>query len=99
MASTVLYVGSNPAPASHMLLRITLEDGRRFTASPGHPTAAHGSISELTLGDTIDGSTVTDVARIELRGSATFDIMPDGPSHLYWSDGVLLRSSLGASGE
>jgi len=95
VAAEVVAVGSTPVAHSHSLTRVTLADGRIATASAPHPTAGGGPLGELRVGDGIDGSTVARVEAIPYGGARTWDVLPSGPTHLYWADGVQLRSTLG----
>jgi hypothetical protein len=90
----VIYAGETPAARGHQLLSIRLADGRRVRASPGHPTQDHEPLARLALGDVLDNSVVTQIDLVTLEGDATFDVLPSGPTGLYWVDGVLLESSL-----
>jgi len=93
IAAPLLEVGSVDAPAGHEVLRITLADGRAVTASPGHPTADGRSLGSLTVGEQLDGSRVTSIERLPYQGR-TYDVLPAGPTGVYWADGVLLGSTL-----
>ena len=75
------------------VVRITLNDGRSVTASPGHPSAEGQMLGDYRVGDTLDGATVTAVEHVNYNG-ATYDILPAGATALYWANGVLLRSTL-----
>ncbi len=82
-----------PAVA-HVVLRVTLADGRVVAASPGHPTADDRTLGALLAGDTLDGATVVSITPAPLEGDATWDLRPSGPTGVYWADGVLLASTL-----
>ena len=75
------------------VLRIQLEDGRSFTASPRHPTANGRLLGQLRIGDRLSGSRVAEIASIPYRGF-TYDLLPSGPTGDYFADGVLLGSTL-----
>lgn len=93
VAMPVLEVGSMHAPRGHQLLRVTLSDGRRVQASPGHPTALGERLEALQPGAVLDGAVVRSVERIDYQGE-THDLLPAGPTGAYWADGVLLGSTL-----
>jgi hypothetical protein len=78
----------------HENLRITLLDGRRFSASPAHPTAGGALLGELQVGQVIDGSRISSIERLPAFGGVTYDLLPGGPSGTYWADGVELGSTL-----
>ena len=89
----VLHASHTPVATGHRLIYVTLADGRRLRASPGHPAADHRPLGDLEVGDVIDGSTVTGTELLTFDGDATFDVLPGGPTGTYWVDGVLLESS------
>ena len=89
----ILRVGHTPAPAGHQVVRLRLEDGRTVEVSPGHPTAGGSPVGALRTGDRFDGSVVTSTERIPYAGE-TWDLLPAGPTHTYWADGILLGSTL-----
>ena len=81
-------------PADFQILRIVLNDGRSVTASPGHPTSEMKALSEYRVGDTLDSGRIVSVQQLSYAGDATYDILPDGESGLYWADNILLLSTL-----
>jgi hypothetical protein len=84
-----------PAPADHEFIRLRLADGRELQASPGHPTADGRLLRELVLGDRVDGSIVSSVDRVPVRGeAATYDLLPASGIGVYWANNVLLGSTL-----
>jgi hypothetical protein len=92
-AAPLLQVASIRAPAGHELIRVVLADGRVVTASPGHPTADGRMLGEFVQGAMLDGALVRQVSRLPYRGS-TYDLLPAGPTGVYWADGVALASTL-----
>ena len=90
----VQSVGHVPMPFGHDAVRLVLGDGRRVTASAGHPTVDGRSLGRLHVGDILDGSYVVSVEIIHMHDEGTYDVLPSGPSGAYWADGVLLRSTL-----
>ncbi len=93
VAAPLIDTGSVEAPAGHVVVRLTLADGRVVTASPGHPLADGRSLGSLAPGDLVDGSAVIALERLPYAGR-TYDVLPAGASGAYWADGVLLRSRL-----
>ena len=93
-AAPLIAIGSTPVPATHQVVRLTLEDGRVVYVSPGHPTADGRRVGELLMGDAIDGSRIASVERVAYSGGATYDILPAGATGAYWANGVLLGSTL-----
>jgi hypothetical protein len=94
VAVAVLRVGHVPAPPGHTFVLLRLTDGRTLLASPGHPTADGRRLGTLAVGDTLGGSRVSALTRVPARDSATYDLLPAGPSAAYWANGILLRSTL-----
>jgi len=78
------------------VVRISLSDGRTVSASPGHPSAEGRALGDYHTGDTLDSAIVVRVEIVTYDGDATYDFLPDGPTGLYWANGILLRSTLAA---
>ena len=94
IVATVVRVGQTPVAASHQVVRLVLDDGRVVRASPGHPLADGRLLAEIRPGDTVDGATVV-VATLEAYGGgSTFDLLPNGPTGVYFADGIGLGSTL-----
>lgn len=92
--AALIEVGSTPVPATHIVVRVALDDGRVVYVSPGHPTADGRRIGDLAAGDALDGARIASAERIAYAGSATYDILPAGTTGAYWANGVLLGSTL-----
>jgi hypothetical protein len=94
VAVVIIQTVATPVPASFMVVRITLEDGRTVSASPGHPSAAEKALGDYKVGDILDGSQVVATELVAYTGGSTYDILPDGGTGLYWANGILLLSTL-----
>ena len=94
VAQALVRVGSTPVPASHKVVHLVLDDGREAWVSPGHPTADGRVVGGLLAGDALDGATVVRAERVAYVGGATFDVLPGGPTGLYWANGILLGSTI-----
>jgi Hint domain-containing protein len=94
VSAALIAVGSTPVPATHIVVRLALDDGRSVYVSPGHPTADGRQVGDLVGGDTLDGARITSVDRVAYTGGATYDILPAGTTGAYWANGVLLGSTL-----
>lgn len=92
-AVPILVVSHVPAPAGHGVLRLVLGDGRTVEASAGHPTVTGRLVGTLRPGDSLDGSAVATVESIPYTGD-TWDLLPAGPTAVYWANDVLLASTL-----
>jgi len=94
VAGVVQQTAHVAVPATHLVVRLRLEDGRELRVSPGHPTADGRRVGELAAGDLLDGSRVSSVSREAYPDGATFDLLPSGGTGAYWADGILLGSTL-----
>jgi hypothetical protein len=92
VAAPIRRISSIPVIGSHVILEITLDDGRVVRASAGHPADAR-TFGELRVGGPFDGAIVTSIRTLPYAG-ATWDLLPDSPTGAYWSDGVLIGSTL-----
>jgi hypothetical protein len=93
VALSLVAIGSTPVQ-SHRVVRLQLSDGRVVDVSPGHPAADGGHIGDLATGDRYDGAVVISAELVPYAGGATFDVLPAGPTGIYWANGVRLRSTL-----
>ena len=96
IAAPLVAVSSAPAPATHEIVRLALDDGRVVFVSPGHPTADRRPVGDLQTGDALDDARVASTQRVTYGGGATYDILPAGATGTYWANGVLLGSTLRA---
>jgi len=96
VAAPVLNVGSTPTPAGHQIVHLQLADGRSVDVSPGHPLADRRRVADLAPGDPLDGTLIASAERRHYAGAATWDLLPSGPTRVYWEDGVSLGSTLGS---
>ena len=92
--AVVLQVVSVFVPSGHRLVHLQLADGRELLASPGHPTADGRTLSDLFPGAHLDGGRIAQIEQTNYRDAATYDILPSGPSGLYWANGILVGSTL-----
>lgn len=92
----LVAVASTPVPATHVVVRLLLSDGRRVDVSPRHPTVSGREVASLAVGDEYDGVSVTSTERIPYTGTRTFDVLPAGATGIYWANGIALGSTLRA---
>lgn len=78
----------------HRVLRVTFADGAEFEISGGHPTADGRLLSELFVGDSLDGKLITRVTSVPYRHTHTYDILPESSTGAYFASGVLVGSTL-----
>jgi hypothetical protein len=95
VAGTIIDVSSTRVPAIFQLIRITMDDGRVVTASPGHPTAEGRALGNYQAGEILDGAVITKVEHVTYCNGVTYDVLPSSPTGLYWANGILLKSTLG----
>ncbi|MBI2848036.1 MAG: Hint domain-containing protein [Chloroflexi bacterium] len=93
-AATVEKTVITLVPPAFQAVKITLDDGRSVTAAPGHPAASGKTLGDYRVGDAIDGAPVIAAEYVAYDGGATYDLLPSGPTGLYWANGILLRSTL-----
>jgi hypothetical protein len=94
VASPIIQLSQVPVPPTHEMVHLILADGRELYASPGHPTTDGRTLSQLRVGDLLDGSKVT-LAQLTLYNQPyTYDLLPSGPKGFYWANGILIASTL-----
>jgi hypothetical protein len=94
VAVPVVEVGSMAVPPGHVMVHLRLADGRELLASPGHRTADGRPLGGLAVGDELDRSRITLWELVPYSGSLTYDLLPAGPTGMYWANGILLASTL-----
>ncbi len=94
IAEPVIEVGSMEAPAGHLMVHLTLADGRELLVSPGHTTADGRPAGTLKVGDRLDGSVLRLWELVPYSGDRTYDLLPAGPTGHYWANGIVLASTL-----
>jgi hypothetical protein len=97
IAAAVVGTTMTPVPSLFQVVRVGLSDGRSVTAAWRHPTAEGRPLGDYEVGDTLDGAAVVVVEQVVYRGGATYDLLPGGPTGLYWANGILLKSTLAAN--
>ncbi len=96
IAVPIRNLSSVPFSGAHPVHEVTLDDGRVFRASAGHPLVDRSLVGGLRVGTRIDGATVLTIETRMIRGH-TWDLLPGGPTGTYWSDGVQLGSTLASN--
>jgi hypothetical protein len=94
VAAPVVEVGSMVVPTGHVMVHLELADGRELLVSPGHRTADGRPLGSLAVSDELDGSRITLWELVPYGGSRTYDLLPAGPTGMYWANGILLSSTL-----
>jgi hypothetical protein len=94
IVETVARIGQTPVPDTHQVVRLVLDDGRVVRASPGHPLADGRRLGTIQTDDLVDGARVVSAMLERYDGGVTFDLLPTGPTAVYFADGVPLGSTL-----
>jgi hypothetical protein len=79
---------------NHRVVRVELSSGRILDISGPHPTVDGRSFSDLTAGDTLDGTRIVDVRQVAYRHAFTYDILPASDTGAYFAAGVAIGSTL-----
>ena len=95
LAARVQRVVRRPTPGPHLMLRLVLSDGRVLVAAGAHPGADGRLLRQLRVGQRYDGAIVTSTEWVASTATATFDLLPAGPTGRYWANGILVGSTLG----
>jgi hypothetical protein len=89
----LLQVTRVPAP-DHVVVEVTLEDGRILEISPKHPTADGRTFADLAAGDRLGIVGVSSVRRVRYRFDHTYDLLPASSTGQYFAAGALVGSTL-----
>lgn len=96
ISSRVTMVAHTPVPKTHRVVHLVLADHRELWVSPDHPTSNGSRVGDLRAGETYDGSRVATAELVPYWSDATYDLLPDSDTGLYWADGILMGSTLKA---
>jgi hypothetical protein len=80
--------------SNHIVVRVTLDDGRVLDISAAHPTADGRTFGGLHAGDWLGGRTVLTTQLVPFQHEATYDILPDSDTATYFANGALIGSTL-----
>ena len=94
VSAVILRVGSVHVPATHEVIHVVLSDGRELWASPGHPLVDGRWLTDLEVGDILDGTLIILVERLPYNGYSTYDLLPSGETGFYRANGILIDSSM-----
>lgn len=78
----------------HEVVEMSLADGRAVVASVGHPGIDGTGLGRLRPKMAYDGSEIVRVTTRTYGKPTTMDLLPSGPTGVYWAAGVPLRSTL-----
>lgn len=90
----IIKISKTRVPASHKMVEVIFSDGRRVLASPDHPIAGERKIRQLFVNEIYDGSKIMSVKLVGYDNNYTYDILPESETGYYWSNGILLGSTL-----
>lgn len=94
ISSLVKLVTRTPVPSTHHVVHLLLADGRELWVSPDHPTSDGTRVGDLKAGEAYDDSRVASAELVPYWSDATYDLLPDSETGLYWADGILMGSTL-----
>ena len=94
VAAPVEQVTARSTPGPHLMLQLSLSDGRTLIAAGAHPAANGVFLRELHVGDGYDGATIAAIDWVTSTAPMTFDLLPAGPTGTYWANGILVGSTL-----
>ena len=90
----VKSVGHTTVPNEHKVVHLILADDRELFVSPGHKLADGRAVGAILEGDVVDGAMVISAVLTLYNEPYTYDILPEGPTGMYWAGGILLQSTL-----
>jgi len=93
VAVPVLQVTRVPAP-NHVVVEVTLDDGRVLEISPKHPTADGRTFADVVAGDRLGVARVASVRLVGYRFDHTYDLLPASSTGQYFAAGALIGSTL-----
>jgi hypothetical protein len=85
---------SRVSAPNHRVVHLVLTDGRTLDVSALHGTADGRTVGDLEAGDAYDNSTVKTAELKPYEGTATYDILPAGPTGYYFANDILMGSTL-----
>jgi Hint domain-containing protein len=94
VARPILIVNSVPVAPGHLVIHLSLSDGRELWVSPGHPTVDGRQVDQLMSGGEYDGAVIQSTRLERYTGERTFDLLVAGNTGFYWAIGILLASTL-----
>jgi hypothetical protein len=94
VSGIIIKTSKAPVPPTHQMVHLVLNDGRELFVSPGHPIIDGRIVGNLAPGDSYNGTSVISVERVSYDENATYDILPSGDTGFYWSNGILMGSTL-----
>lgn len=98
ISEKVLKIRRAHVPADHPMVRLRLADGRELLVSLSHPLPSGQPVEMLAAGQRFEGTRVVSAARVRYGRPYTYDLLPAGPTHTYFADGVLMGSTLAPAG-
>ncbi len=90
----IILVSKTKVGANHQFLHISMEDGRELKVSPLHPDSKYQPLQNLKKGDVLDGKKIYSIKLVPANVTYTYDILPKGPTGIYWANGIPIGSTL-----
>jgi hypothetical protein len=78
----------------HQVMRVRMSDGSVLEISGPHPTADGRRLSDLAVGDIVDGRTVVESELVPYSHAFTYDILPDSSTGSYVAEGLWMGTTL-----
>lgn len=94
LSALVLQTVRRDLPRGSLGLHLRLDDGRELRASAAHPTANGRLLGSYQVGELLDGARISAIDLLSFPENATFDLLPAGPTAIYWVNGIALKSTL-----
>jgi hypothetical protein len=85
------------AAPNHVIVEVTLANGRVIEMSPRHPTADGRTFAELRAGGLLQGEGIASVRSKPFAFPETYDILPESDTGAYFAAGTLVGSTLAAT--
>lgn len=90
----VLKTQRIPVPTGSTTIHLVLSDGREALVSAQHPLTDGCLISELEVGDPLDGAYVTKAESVPYDEPAKYDLLVSGETSSYWANGIPMNSTI-----
>jgi hypothetical protein len=81
-------------PSDHQVVRLVLDDGTALAISPTHPLVDGRTISDLSVGDSIEGVGVVEATLVPYGRDRTYDILPASDTGTYFVGDARIDSTI-----
>lgn len=94
VAGPIKKISQTPVPPTHQVLHLVLSDGRQLNVSPHHPDIFDRDLALLKPGDVYDSAKIISNNLFPYPYSATYDLLPDSASGIYFANSIPVKSTL-----